>query len=191
MINELPYCNELINNDIAVKKSGLKKLKSHLEQLLSTGTREECKNLLKDISDWILINIHSQNLPDNFFSVDIINQLYIICDQSTITQWANYIKSLINKHNSEGDHDELLIASCNTYGELIKIIIMDNPDYVDQNVENTISKLKEPLDKRQRINSLCVLQTYIKNTPTVFIKHINSFLSNIDNPLKDNNVLYI
>lgn len=108
----LPFYDELTSNDSEIRTSGLKKLKNYVEQSLSLSSPEEQKQLMCDISNWILNNIKSTNSSDQYFAVKCIDELYRCCDQDTILQYANYIKPVIDNHYSESEIDDMLRFSC-------------------------------------------------------------------------------
>lgn len=111
----LPFYDELTSNDSEIKTSGLKKLKNYVEQSLSLSSQEELKQLMGEISNWILNNIKSPKLSDQYFAVMSIDSLYRCCDQDTILQYANYIKPVIDNHYSESGVDDMLRFSCQVY----------------------------------------------------------------------------
>lgn len=111
---------ELINSDNETRISSIKKLRINIENSLNNLNSEDCNKLKINISNELLLLVQSNDYYSNITALDIINNILELFDNFTALQYANYVKTIINRHNEfEGYH--IIEECCNVLIILIKI----------------------------------------------------------------------
>lgn len=111
---------ELINSDNETRISSIKKLRINIENSLNNLNSEDCNKLKIIISNELLLLVQSNDYYSNITALDIINNILELFDNFTALQYANYVKTIINRHNEfEGYH--IIEECCNVLIILIKI----------------------------------------------------------------------